>query len=206
MNVAGIGKRFGATVALRGVTFAAAAGDRVAVIGPNGAGKTTLLAILAGVLAPDEGTLELPPAGWVPQRSAVYSKLTVRENLELFAGLERAPHGAVERMLELTGLGGDELTGTLSGGNRQRLNVAVGLLGSPPLLLLDEPSAALDPAQRERLWTFVGALDATVLFTSHDVAEAAQHAHRVLVLAGGELVAELAPTDDLERAIVCAGS
>ena len=206
MNVAGIGKRFGATVALRDVSFAAAPGDRVAVIGPNGAGKTTLLQILAGALAPDSGSLDLPPAGWVPQRAALYSKLTVRENLELFGRLERASAATVARMLELTGLAGDELAGTLSGGNRQRLNVAIGLLGEPPLLLLDEPSAALDPAQRERLWTFIGALDATVLFTTHDVAEAAQHAGRVLVLAGGTLLAELAPTDDLEHAILCAGS
>ena len=76
---------------LRDVSLSTDAGERVAIIGPNGAGKTTLLQILAGTLEPDEGTLDLPDAGWVPQRAAVYGKLTVRENLRLFARLERAP-------------------------------------------------------------------------------------------------------------------
>ncbi len=98
-------------------------------------------------------------------------------------------------MLELTGLGGDEETGTLSGGNRQRLNIAVGLLGDPPLLLLDEPSASLDPAQRERLWAFIAELTATVVFTTHDVGEAGRHADRVLVLAGGELLFSGTPAE-----------
>src|SRR4051794_16151653 len=202
-----VGKRFGPNEALRDVSFDAAAGERLAVIGPNGAGKTTLLQILAGALEPDDGELELPPAGWVPQRAAVYSKLTVRENLKLFARLEQAPRGAVARMLDLTGLGGDEETGTLSGGNRQRLNIAVGLLGDPPLVLLDEPSAALDPAQRERLWAFIAELTATVVFTTHDVGEAGRHADRLLVLAGGVLLfsgtpAELASGRDLETAFL----
>ena len=213
LSVAGVGKRFGSRLALHDVSFAAAAGERLAVIGPNGAGKTTLLQILAGALAPDGGVLELPPTGWVPQRAAVYSKLTVRENLELFARLERAPRERVAHILELTGLEGRVKTGTLSGGNRQRLNIAVGLLGDPPLLLLDEPSASLDPAQRERLWTFIAGLEATVVFTTHDVGEADRHADRVLVLAGGELLfdgppAELAAETDLETAFLalCSGS
>src|SRR3954453_916785 len=103
-----IAKRYGEREALKDVSFEAAAGERLAIIGPNGAGKTTLLQILAGALEPDVGELELPPAGWVPQRGALYPKLTVRENLKLFARLEKAPRGAVERMLGLTGLGGGE--------------------------------------------------------------------------------------------------
>jgi ABC-type multidrug transport system ATPase subunit len=110
-------------------------------------------------------------------------------------------------MLELTGLTGDEETGKLSGGNRQRLNIAVGLLGDPPLLLLDEPSASLDPAQRERLWAFIAELSATVVFTTHDVGEADRHADRILVLDDGELLfigppAELAAGRDLETAFL----
>lgn len=213
MNVSGIAKSFGDKRALRDVSFDAAGGERLAVIGPNGAGKTTLLQILAGSLAPDSGTLDLPAAGWVPQRPAVYSKLTVRENLQLFARLERAPRAAVDRMLTLTELAPGDETGKLSGGNRQRLNIAVGLLGDPPLLLLDEPSTALDPAQRERLWTFIGSLEATVLFTTHDIGEAERHADRVLVLVDGELrftgtPGELAGERDLETAFLelCAGS
>ena len=207
MNVAGIGKRFGDKQALRDISLSTAAGERVAIIGPNGAGKTTLLQIIAGTLAPDEGTLDLPEAGWVPQRAAVYAKLTVRENLRLFARLERAPDAAVERMLAMTELDPKAETGKLSGGNRQRLNIAVGLLGDPPLLLLDEPSAALDPAQRERLWAFIANLEATVLFTTHDIGEAARHADRVLVLNDGVLAGELEPNGDLETAFLalCAG-
>jgi ABC-2 type transport system ATP-binding protein len=213
MRVAGVGKRFGAKAALRDVSFSLEPRERVAIIGPNGAGKTTLLQILAGSLSPDDGEVDLPPAGWVPQRAAVYSKLTVRENLQLFGRLEKAPPERVQRMLELTELGGDEETGKLSGGNRQRLNIAVGLLGDPSLVLLDEPSASLDPAQRERLWAFIATLEATVLYTTHDVGEADRHADRVLVLAGGELLymgtpAALAGEHDLETSFLklCAGS
>jgi len=213
LRVEAVSKRYGDRRALHEVSFSAARGELVAVIGPNGAGKTTLLQILAGTLAPDDGSLDLPASGWVPQRAAVYSKLTVRENLQLFAQLERAPRDAVERMLALTELPPGEETGKLSGGNRQRLNIAVGLLGDPPLLLLDEPSAALDPAQRERLWAFIATLEATVLFTTHDIGEAERHADRVLVLADGVLLytgtpGELAGDDDLETAFLalCAGS
>jgi ABC-2 type transport system ATP-binding protein len=213
MRIAGVGKRFGAKAALRDVSFSLEAGERVAIIGPNGAGKTTLLQILSGSMAPDEGEVDLPPAGWVPQRAAVYSKLTVRENLQLFGRLEKAPEERVRRMLALTELSGEEETGKLSGGNRQRLNIAVGLLGDPPLVLLDEPSASLDPAQRERLWAFIATLEATVLYTTHDVGEADRHADRVLVLADGELLyigtpADLAGDRDLETAFLalCAGS
>ena len=207
MRVERVSKRFGAKAALRDVSFDLHAGERVAIIGPNGAGKTTLLQILAGSMAPDEGEVELPPAGWVPQRAAVYSKLTVRENLQLFGRLEKAPDERVARMLALTELGGNEETGKLSGGNRQRLNIAVGLLGDPALVLLDEPSASLDPAQRERLWAFIATLEATVLYTTHDVGEADRHADRVLVLADGELLyigtpGELAGDRDLETAFL----
>jgi ABC-2 type transport system ATP-binding protein len=173
------------------------AGELTALIGPNGAGKTTLLSILAGVIRPSSGTVSLPPrrVGWVPQQTALYSRLTVSENLRLFARLERVddPPAVVARMLEQTDLterAGDELS-RLSGGNRQRVNIAIGLLADPPVLLLDEPSAALDPRQRERLWRFVRSLmDAgtSVVFSTHEVAEAERYADRVLVLADGELL------------------
>ncbi len=204
----GLTKRYGDRVALRDVSFSAAAGELVAIIGPNGAGKTTLLSIVAGIQRPDAGAVTRPPreVGWVPQQPAVYSKLSVAENLRLFARLEKVPDcaGAVARMLEQTDLverAGDEL-GTLSGGNRQRVNIAIGLLAEPPVLLLDEPSSSLDPRQRARLWEFVGAQAArgtAVVFSTHDVQEAERYADRVLVLADGELLfagtaAELAAT------------
>jgi ABC-2 type transport system ATP-binding protein len=185
--------RYGERDALRSVSFAIADGERVAVIGPNGAGKTTLLQILAGALRPTAGTVSQDGrVGWVPQHPALYSKLSVAENLRLFARLERAPdvERAVARMLEQTALGdrADDEVGRLSGGNRQRVNIAIGLLGDPAVLLLDEPSASLDPRQRERLWDFIGELGRTVLFSTHDVGEAERQADRLLVLADGELL------------------
>jgi ABC-2 type transport system ATP-binding protein len=190
----GLTKRYGERVALRDVSFAAAAGELVAVIGPNGAGKTTLLSILAGIQRPDAGSVTRPPReiGWVPQQPAVYSKLSVAENLRLFARLEKVPdvESTVGRMLEQTALGeraGDEV-GVLSGGNRQRVNIAIGLIGDPTVLLLDEPSASLDPRQRERLWAFLADLGTTVVFSTHDVGEAERYADRLLVLADGELL------------------
>jgi ABC-2 type transport system ATP-binding protein len=194
MRADSISKRYGTRDALRSVSFEVAAGERVAVIGPNGAGKTTLLQILAGALAPTAGTVSLRPdeAGWVPQQPALYSKLSVAENLRLFARLEGVAdvERTVARMLEQTALGdraGDEV-GKLSGGNRQRVNIAIGLLGQPEVLLLDEPSASLDPRQRERLWVFLAELGTTVLFSTHDVGEAERYADRLLVLADGELL------------------
>jgi ABC-2 type transport system ATP-binding protein len=193
----GVSKRYGARMALREVSFAAGRGELVAVIGPNGAGKTTLLQILAGALAPTGGSVSLPPedVGWVPQQPALYKKLSVAENLRLFARLERVDdvEGAVRRMLKQAALedrAGDEV-GRLSGGNQQRVNIAIGLLRSPTALLLDEPSASLDPRQRERLWHFIGGLASggtAVMYSTHDVGEAERYADRVLVLADGELL------------------
>jgi len=206
-------KRYGRREALRGVSFEARAGEVVAVIGPNGAGKTTLLSILAGIQPPTSGTVSRGPreVGWVPQSPAVYGKLSVAENLRLFARLEKVddPHAAVAAMLEQTGLAerADDELGELSGGNRQRVNIAVGLLADPPVLLLDEPSSALDPRQRARLWEFVGGLaegGTTVVYSTHNVAEAERYADRVLVLADGELLFEGTPRA-LEEAVGAEG-
>jgi ABC-2 type transport system ATP-binding protein len=213
LEAAGLRKRYGDREALAGVSLAAGRGERVAVIGPNGAGKTTLLSILAGIQAPDGGRVSRVPreVGWVPQQAALYAKLTVAENLRLFARLERCPdvNGAVDRMLEQSGLAdraGDQVS-ELSGGNCQRLNVAIGLLADPPVLLLDEPSAALDPRQRDRLWEFVlaaGEAGTTVVYSTHNVAEAERYAHQVVVLADGERLFAGSPRE-LE-AVVEAGS
>ena len=209
VTTTGLAKRYGERDALRGVTFAAHAGERLAVIGPNGAGKTTLLSILAGIVRPTAGDMSITDGdvGWVPQQLAVYGKLSVAENLRLFARLEKVPDidAAVERALDQTGLAeraGDELS-TLSGGNRQRVNIAVGLIGDPPVLLLDEPSSALDPRHRQRVWSFLDALaeaGRTIVFATHDLAEAARHGDRVLVLADGEALFQGTP-GELETAV-----
>ncbi|HEX3241427.1 MAG TPA: ABC transporter ATP-binding protein [Solirubrobacterales bacterium] len=188
-------KRYGEREALRGVSFSAGAGERVAVIGPNGAGKTTLLSILAGILKADGGAVEVEQGqvGWVPQQAALYRRLTVEENLLLFARLERHedPRASTEQMLALTGLGErrGEIVARLSGGNQQRINIAIGLLARPRVLLLDEPSVGLDPRQRARLWEFIAGLadDGTaVIFSTHDIQEAERYGGRLLVLADGE--------------------
>jgi ABC-2 type transport system ATP-binding protein len=193
----GLRKRFGEREALRGVSFSAGRGELLAVIGPNGAGKTTLLTIVAGIRDPDAGEVSRAPGevGWVPQQAAMYRRLTVEENLRLFARLERVADvdATVDRMLDQAGLAdrrGDQV-GTLSGGLQQRVNIAIGLIAQPVALLLDEPSAGLDPGQRERLWEFVAALagaGTTVLFSTHNVAEAERYGDRLLVLADGEAV------------------
>jgi ABC-2 type transport system ATP-binding protein len=192
--VRGLSKRFGGRAALQEVDFDVRPGEMVAVIGPNGAGKTTLLSIVAGAQPPSAGSVSRSPSdvGWVPQQPAVYSKLSVRENLALFARLERVAdvQAGVERMLAQTGLSerADDLVTQLSAGNRQRVNIAVGLLSDPPVVALDEPSTALDPTQRARLWSFVGEIAArgrAVLFSTHIVDEAQRYADRVLVLDSG---------------------
>ena len=191
----GLTKRFGDRAALREVSFSARPGELLAVIGPNGAGKTTLLSILAGIREPDSGAIEVPgEIGWVPQGAALYSRLTVDENLRLFARLEGITEldPAVERMLDQTGLGerrGDQV-GTLSGGNQQRVNIAIGLLSSPSVLLLDEPSTGLDPRQRERLWEFVLGLagtGTTVIYSTHHLQEAVADGERVFDGTAAEL-------------------
>jgi ABC-2 type transport system ATP-binding protein len=216
LSVRSLTKRFGDRVAIGGLGFDLTAGERVAIIGPNGAGKTTLLSVLAGVLAPSEGEItrsgERPP-GWVPQQPALYSKLSVAENLRLFARLERiaAPEAAVERMLDQADLRdrADDEVGRLSGGNQQRVNIAIGLLSEPEVLLLDEPSSSLDPRQRERLWEFIGGLASrgtTVVYSTHNVAEAERYADRVIVLVAGEMLFTGTPRELREAAVASAAS
>jgi ABC-2 type transport system ATP-binding protein len=211
----GLTKRFGARTALDRVSFELRPGEVAAIIGPNGAGKTTLLSILAGTVEASEGELVRATDqrfGWVPQEPALYSKLSVAENLRLFARLERlpSPEQAVKAMLAQIGLedrAGEEV-GRLSGGNQQRVNIAIGLLSEPPALLLDEPSASLDPRQRERLWEFIGSLaerGTTVVFSTHNVAEAEHYATRVLVLGDGELLFTGTPAE-LEQAVSTPGA
>jgi ABC-2 type transport system ATP-binding protein len=204
LRVENLSKRFRARLALNEVSFAARAGELIAVIGPNGAGKTTLLSILAGVQTPSAGVVSCASGeiGWVPQQPALYSKLSVAENLRLFARLEKVadPDAVVARMLEQTGLSAraEERVARLSGGNRQRVNVALGLLADPPVILLDEPSSSLDPGQRERLWQFIGELaeyGTSVLFSTHIVGEAERYAGRVVVLDQGNLLFDGSPAE-----------
>jgi ABC-2 type transport system ATP-binding protein len=193
----GAGRRFGSQLALAPTDLDVHDGETLALVGPNGAGKSTLLALLAGALEPTSGQIERRDGvrtGWVPQRPAHYGRLSARENLELFARLEGepSPRTAADRLLASFGLPDDgRASATLSVGNRQRLNLAIAMLGGPEVLLLDEPTAALDPGQRRRLWERVEALrdeGGAVVFATQNVEELEHHAERVAVLQAGELV------------------
>jgi ABC-2 type transport system ATP-binding protein len=191
LTARGVSRVFGRRVALRPTDLTLVAGEVVALVGPNGAGKSTLLAILAGALAPTAGSVERHAAvGWVPQRSAHYARLTARENLVLFAALEHADAGRVDQLLGEFELPEDVRAGELSVGNRQRLDVALALLASPRVLLLDEPTASLDPAQRRRLWEIASDVrdgGGSVLVATHHWDELSGHADRTLELVDGAL-------------------
>jgi ABC-2 type transport system ATP-binding protein len=199
LRAVGVGRRFGELEALAATDLELRAGETVALVGPNGAGKSTLLSILAGALEPSAGRVEgQVRTGWVPQRPAHYARLTARENLELFARLEGMgdPPTAAARLLERFSLPADKPSGELSVGNRQRLNVALSLLGEPRVLLLDEPTASLDPGQRRRVWQVVNDLrgeGGAVCFATQNVEEVGQHSDRVVVLQDGRVVYEGAP-------------
>jgi ABC-type multidrug transport system ATPase subunit len=203
----GAGRRFGHTSALEPVELELWDGDALALVGPNGAGKSTLLALLAGALEASVGSVERRKGtrvGWAPQRTAQYGRLSARENLELFARLEgeRDPRAAAARLLEAFDLPGQAApSANLSVGNRQRLNLAISVLGDPDVLLLDEPTAALDPEQRRRLWARVEELQTrggAVVFATQNLEEVERFAGRVAALREGRLVFA-GPTAEYDR-------
>jgi ABC-2 type transport system ATP-binding protein len=214
IEVAGLRKAYGAVQAVRDVTFTVGEGEIVALLGPNGAGKTTTLEILEGFRVRDAGTalvLGLDPAdrasarelrertGLVLQDIAVEPYLTVRETVARSAGYYRAPRDVPE-VLGLVGLAGLERrkVRSLSGGQKRRLDLALGLIGDPQLLYLDEPTTGFDPAARRDAWQLVRGLRAdgtTILLTTHDMEEAQALADRVVLLSGGIVVAAGRPAE-----------
>jgi len=206
LRARGVARRFGSQIALEPTDIDVRTGETLALIGPNGAGKSTLLAVLAGALEPSAGNVERVNGvrvGWVPQRPALYDRLTARENLELFARLEgESAHAAsADQLLTRFELPSDRPAYQLSVGNRQRLNVALALLGEPRVLLLDEPTASLDPGQRRRLWATVTALrgeGGSVVFATQNLEELDLYADRVAVLQRGT-VAFLGSTAEYGR-------
>jgi ABC-2 type transport system ATP-binding protein len=200
----GAGRQFGHAVALEPVDLELSAGEGLALVGANGAGKSTLLALLAGALEPSVGRIERRPGarvGWAPQRPAQYGRLSARENLELFARLEGEsdPQEAAARLLREFDLPDRRSpSGNLSVGNRQRLNLAIAFLGSPDALLLDEPTAALDPEQRRRLWERYAALregGGAYIFVTQNLDEIGRHADRVAALRDGRIVFTCSPEE-----------
>ena len=178
----GVARRYGDVVALAPTDVELVAGETVALVGPNGAGKSTLLSILAGALEPSEGTVESRGhVGWVPQRPAHYARLTARENLELFAELEGVSPSRAGELLARFELPDDgRASGALSVGNRQRLNVAMSLLGDPSVLLLDEPTRSLDDDAAGRLWAALERRsDLAVLIATHRAEDVARCGRRL---------------------------
>jgi ABC-2 type transport system ATP-binding protein len=205
IRVTGLRKRYGNVVALDGVDLEIARGEVFALLGPNGAGKTTTVEILEGFRHRDDGSVAVlgeDPANagrqWrarigIVLQLAGEAELTVTEMVREFAGYYPAPRDP-EEVIELVGLGG--LAGMrahqLSGGQRRRLDVALGIVGRPELLFLDEPTTGFDPEARRRFWDLMRRLAAegtTILLTTHYMPEAEALADRVAVLAGGKLVA-----------------
>ena len=202
-----IRKSFGPTTAVDGISLDIAAGEVFGLLGPNGAGKSTTIAITTGLLVPDSGTVDLlglgspsDPAvrmhlGLAPQEITLYGELTARENLMFFARLYRvsAPHARVDRLLELVELDGraHDRVATFSGGMKRRLNLAAALVHDPKLVLLDEPTAGVDPQSRNRILDLVRALAAegkTIVYTTHYMEEAAKLCDRVGIVDHGRML------------------
>ena len=216
VSVRGLTKSYGAVEAVRGVSFEVAAGEVFALLGPNGAGKSTTVEILEGHRTADAGgvsVLGFDPAragrefrdriGIVLQESTVdTSEVTVAEALDTFGAAYRTPRDRDE-VIELVGLKGkaNARLKTLSGGQQRRIDMALGLIGDPDLLFLDEPTTGFDPEARRAAWQMIRGLRSlgrTIILTTHYMEEAEHLADRVAVLLDGEIVA-CAPPSQLQR-------
>jgi ABC-2 type transport system ATP-binding protein len=218
IEVRGLTRRFGAFVAVDGLTFDVREGEIFGFLGSNGAGKSTTIRMLCGLLRPSAGTARVGGAdvardpeavkrriGYMSQRFSLYEKLTVDQNIAFFGGIYGlAPDRVAARrafVLEMAGLRGRErtLTGALSGGWRQRLALGCAILHEPPIVFLDEPTGGVDPLSRRQFWRLIDELarsGITVLVTTHYLDEA-EHCHRVAIIQAGRLAA-LGSVDELK--------
>ena len=223
--VEGLKVRRGGRDVLRSVSFAVPQGQVTGLLGPSGCGKTTLMRAIVGVQIVEGGTVTVlgEPAGspslrrrigYATQSPSIYADLTVTENLRYFASILKAPATDVLRVIGEVDLvkDADKLVSQLSGGQRSRANLAVALLGSPELLVLDEPTVGLDPVLRDDLWALFHRLakrGVTLLVSSHVMDEAAR-CQRLLLMREGEVLADDTPdglrgatgTPDLEQAFL----
>jgi len=216
ISVSGLRKSYGDREVVRDVSFDVAAGECFGLLGHNGAGKTTTIEILEGYLARDAGSVSVlgtdpanPSSEWrarvgiVLQDMNVFPTLTVAETMHMFADLYPAPR-EVDETIGLVDLGRRSGTqvGKLSGGEKRRLDVALGLVGDPELLFLDEPTTGLDPAARREAWTMIEdlkELGVTIVLTTHYMDEAQTLADRLVILDDGVVAAEGTFGELLER-------
>jgi ABC-2 type transport system ATP-binding protein len=212
ISVSDLRKSYGAHEAVRGISFEIAAGEVFGLLGPNGAGKTTTVEILEGYRNRDGGAVDVlgvdpqdagrdwrERIGIVLQSSSLYPNLTVRESVEVFAGYYSRPRPVAE-VIELVGLPEkrDARVKTLSGGQKRRLDLALGLVGDPELVFMDEPTTGFDPQARRAAWEMIRdlrSLGKTVLLTTHYLDEAEQLSDRVAVLREGRIVALGSPAE-----------
>jgi ABC-2 type transport system ATP-binding protein len=220
VELVGVTKTFrtpqGVVQAVRGVDIAIPAGQTVALLGPNGAGKSTTIDMMLGLLEPDDGEVSLlgggSPAdaiaagkvGVMLQTGSLIRDLSVRELITMMGSLFPQPLG-VEEVLELTGTAGlaDRRTQKLSGGETQRVRFALALVGNPELLVLDEPTVALDVEGRRAFWGTMRAFagrGATVIFATHYIEEADSYADRAVLMAHGRVVAD-GPTTEIKAMV-----
>jgi ABC-2 type transport system ATP-binding protein len=211
IEVEGLTKDYGTVVAVRDVTFSVGRGEVVGFLGPNGAGKSTTLRILAGFLGATSGRVRIDgkditedslgaraSLGYMPEASPLYPELRVREYLDFRARLKRVPRAkrrsAVERAMERARLAdmSETTIGHLSKGYRQRVGLADALVADPPLLILDEPTAGLDPNQVREVRSLIKELaqDHTVLLSTHILSEVEATCQRALVIDRGRLVGQ----------------
>lgn len=205
-------RRFGDLVAVDGVSFRIAPGETFGLIGPNGAGKTTTISMVVGLLRPDAGrvaVMGLPMSvdaieakariGLVPQELAIYPELTARENLAYFGRLQglrgKQLSARVDEVLNLVGLSerAKSLSKTYSGGMKRRLNIGIGLLHRPRLLILDEPTVGVDPQSRHSILESIEDLSVegmAVLYTTHYMEEAERLCDRIAIIDSGRIQAE----------------
>jgi len=195
IDVKDLVKAYGPRRALDGLDLHVDDGEIVAVLGPNGAGKTTLVEILEGFRPPTSGHVEVRAGkdriGVMLQTTSIEPALTPREAIDLYRGFYTRPRDAADllALVELADVA-DRRAGVLSGGQQRRLDLALALTGRPDLLFLDEPTTGFDPQARRLTWDVIRGLGCTVLLTTHYLDEAAHLADRVVVVAGGRVVAE----------------
>jgi len=205
-------KRFGERTAVDGVSFHIARGETYGLLGPNGAGKTTSISMICGLLERDGGEVSVAgqpvdidaveaksAIGYVPQDLAIYPDLSARENLRFFGRLQRLSGAQlderVDAVLELIGLAerADEKTEAYSGGMKRRLNIGIGLLHQPQLLVLDEPTVGVDPQSRNAILEAVDELrrgGMSILYTTHYMEEAERLCDRIGIIDEGHILAE----------------